>query len=158
MITWLLALTILTTAAALLGLLPMATLRGWPAAKCDEFRAALSDPERLEDLESWLARHAAECDRCAYEHLGALADGTQVLRATSRGNGSAAIERLIFLRVSSVAATRPDGQPCERTLVQSAASFALGERDEASIEVMPERVWIGASRNRPQPVVLAFGN
>ncbi|MDA1260902.1 MAG: hypothetical protein O3A20_09815 [Planctomycetota bacterium] len=157
MLAWGLALVAAATVAALLGWVPTGALRSRPVPEDSGFRAPLIHPKRLEEFETWLARAAPQGESCGYQHLGLLADGTHVLRTAALREDSRVVMNLLFLRLESDSTNGPDGTPCTHRLVQATGSYPLGEQDDARIEVLPERVLIGASHNRPTAVALAFG-
>jgi len=89
-----------------------------------------------------------------YERLGALADGTQVLKTSWNGGGSGDFENLLLVRFQLEAYRRPEGQRDWRLILREIEDFPLGDRDDGNITIQPDHVIVGPSRYRTQPVTV----
>jgi hypothetical protein len=89
-----------------------------------------------------------------YERLGALADGTQVLKTSWNGGGSGDFENLLLVRFQLEVYRRPEGQRDWRLILREIEDFPLGDRDDGAITIQPDRVIVGRSRYRTQPVTV----
>ncbi len=93
----------------------------------------------------------------AYKPLGQMDDGTHVLLTEANGGGSGSFMNLVFVHLDEDKAMTPQGSSYTRVLMSVDGRFALGDRDDASIEVLADRVVVGASRYRPSSTTLSFG-
>jgi len=89
-----------------------------------------------------------------YRGLGSLADGTQVLRAYYCAGGSGKFHDLVFIRFEPEKTLDDDGKPCTRLLMKALCVFPLGDRDDAQIRVLSDRVIVGRSKYRDKEIVL----
>jgi hypothetical protein len=89
-----------------------------------------------------------------YRRLGALADGTQVLITSWNGGGSGNFENLLLVRFQLEAYRRPEGQRDWRLILREIEDFPLGDRDDGAITIESDRVIVGPSRYRAQPVIV----
>ena len=93
----------------------------------------------------------------AYRHLGKLRYGTHVLRTSDSGGGSGVFEAVLFVRFRTSVAYLADGvKQAPQVFLQVVRRYPLGDRDGAKVEVQPDRVIVGKSRYREEPVVLKF--
>jgi len=93
----------------------------------------------------------------SYRHLGRLPNGIHVLRTFSLGGGSGVFQALLFLRTETRIAYLADGvKRGEQVFLQALRRFPLGDRDDAEITVKEDRVIIGKSRYRTEPVELTL--
>ncbi len=92
-----------------------------------------------------------------YKPLGQMEDGTHVLHAEANGGGSGVFTNLVFVRLDEDKAVTPTGSSYTRVIMSVVGRFVLGDRDDASIDVLADRVVVGSSRNRPSPTTLDFG-
>ncbi len=92
-----------------------------------------------------------------YKPLGQMADGIHVLLTVSYGGGSGAFATLVFVRLEEDESLTPLGASYTRALMSVAGRFSLGDREDAKIEVWPDRVVVGPSRYRTSPTTLDFG-
>jgi hypothetical protein len=88
-----------------------------------------------------------------YVWLGSVAPGTQVVRAFANGGGSGIFETLFVLRASAGTGQGPDGA-YSQLLISVVRVFPLGDRDDASVTVRPNRIIISKSRYRDKAVTL----
>jgi hypothetical protein len=94
-----------------------------------------------------------ERDWYNYERIGVLSDGTSVLKTCSGGGGSGVFMDLLFVRFS-VDECLFEGEKHEQLLMRVVNQYLLGDRDMAEIKVVGDRVIVGASEHRAQPVTL----
>jgi hypothetical protein len=113
--------------------------------------------EPVATTDSGLVRYTTDGGWYGYQHLGALSDGTHVLRTATNSGGSGVFMNLVFVRLETDLAVRPAGTKYKRTLMHNLGSFVLGDRDNGAIYVDDERVEVGASRYRALPTTLSFG-
>jgi hypothetical protein len=93
----------------------------------------------------------------AYQHLGKTGDDMQVLRTYYSGGGSGSFEALLFVRFRTNVSYLADGvKQGEQVFLQVLRRYPLGDRDGADVTVNQDRVIVGKSRYRSEPVVLTF--
>lgn len=91
-----------------------------------------------------------------YERLGALRDGTQVVVIYDFGGGTGVWEDLLFLRFHVQREQRLNGETRDRLVLTLVDNYSLGDRDEGTIDVFADRVVVGVSAHRSQPLVLTL--
>jgi len=93
----------------------------------------------------------------AYQHLGALNDGTHVVRTSYLGGGSGSFEALLFVRFRTSSSYLADGmKQGEQIFLRAVRRFPLGDRDDGMVLVKQDQVIVGKSRYRLEPIVLKF--
>jgi hypothetical protein len=113
--------------------------------------------EAVKSTDDGLVRYESADGWYGYQHLGQTSDGTHVLRTSSSGGGWGVFTNLLFVRLDSDEAHTPDGSRHERLLMSVAGRFVLGDRDDGTVEVLGDRVVVGASKYRAFPTTLDFG-
>ena len=113
--------------------------------------------DAVETSERELVRYANGAAWYGYEHLGQMTDGVHVLRTASSGGGSGIFQNLLFVRMREDEARTPDGDAYARVLLEVVGRFVLGDRDDAKVEVLGDRVVVGASQYRALATTLDFG-
>jgi hypothetical protein len=88
-----------------------------------------------------------------YKHLGMTSDGTHILVTADCGGGSGVFEDLLFVRFEPDRAYE-QGTYRDRMLMRCIGSFVLGDRDDGQVELIGDRIRVGASRCRPKEIVL----
>lgn len=97
-------------------------------------------------------------ERFSYRHMGRLGDGTHVLITRHNTGGTGVFMQLLIVRVAEVE-VRNLGRPRRPvTLLTLVDCYPLGDRDSGRIEVKPDRVVVGTSQHRKEPVVLTPGD
>jgi len=91
-----------------------------------------------------------------YKWLGRLNNGVHVLRVADGGGGSGVFEDLFFVRFDKGEGFTPDGKKYDRLLMTVVRYFPLGDRDDAEIKVLLDRVVVGTSKYREAPVAITF--
>lgn len=95
----------------------------------------------------------------AYKWLGKLNNGLHVLEIYDGiGSGSGVFTSLFFVRVEKGYGLTPEGERYERLLMTIVRNEVVGDRDDGKITVLPDKVILGKSRYRDEPVVLEFNN
>jgi len=89
-----------------------------------------------------------------YRRVGAMADGTQVLRTYYGMGGSGIFMNLLFIRFVTEKAYDLRGKPYPRLLMRVVCIYALGDRDDGEITVLSDRVIAGPSKHREKAVVI----
>ena len=89
-----------------------------------------------------------------YRRLGVLADGTQVLKTYYWGGGSGIFPDVVLIRFEPEKTLDDEGRPCTRLLMKALCVFPLGDRDDAEVRVLSDRVIVGRSKYRDKEVVL----
>ena len=93
----------------------------------------------------------------SYRPLGTSPDGVHVVRTFSSGGGSGVFEAVLFLRIQTRRSYLADGTKTgEQMFLHVLRRFPLGDRDDSEITVKKDRVIVGKSRNRAEPVELRF--
>ena len=113
--------------------------------------------EAVQLSERGLVRYESAEGWYGYEHLGQMKDGTHVLRTASSGGGSGVFQNLLFAQLSKDEARTPEGKRHGRVLMEVVGRFVLGDRDNGAIEILGDRVVVGASRYRAFATTLDFG-
>jgi hypothetical protein len=91
----------------------------------------------------------------SYRPLGTSSKGIHILRTFSSGGGSGVFQAVLFLRTQTRIAPLADGvKTSEQVFLQVLRRFPLGDRDDAEVTVKEDRVIIGKSRFRTEPVEL----
>lgn len=91
----------------------------------------------------------------SYRPIGISPEGLHILRTFSSGGGSGVFQGILFLRIQSRIAFLSDGvKTGEQFFLQVMRRFPLGDRDDAEVIVKNDRVIIGKSRYRTEPVEL----
>ena len=106
--------------------------------------------------DTWFRYNSEEQGYYEYRRLGTLESGIHVLETAYSGGGSGIFMGLLFVRFAVDKPYNLDGLPYERLLLQVVGDYGLGDRDNGSIEVLDDRVIVGASRYRKQQVELVF--
>ncbi len=107
-----------------------------------------------------LPPHCAEKDpprnepMFGYQRLGSLAEGTQVLRVYYQSGGSGIFLDLFFIRFETEKAYDSAGKPFTRIVMRCVCQYPLGDRDDAEVKVLPDRVIVGKSKYRDKEVEL----
>ena len=89
-----------------------------------------------------------------YQRSGILADGTQVLRTYYCGGGSGTFMCLMLIRFDTEKAFDLGMKPYTRLLMKLVCLYALGDDDDAKVQVLKDRVIVGRSKCRDKEVVL----
>ena len=89
-----------------------------------------------------------------YQWLGALDDGTHVLRTVDSPVGSAAFVSLMFVQFGTGKANRPDGTQPGKLFFTAIRWYPLGDRDDAKIELQHDRVIVHPSKYRKEAMAL----
>jgi len=93
----------------------------------------------------------------SYRPLGTSSNGVHILRTFSSGGGSGVFQAVLFLRTQTRIAPLADGvKTSEQVFLQALRRFPLGDRDDAKVIVKEDRVIIGKSRFRTEPVELTL--
>lgn len=91
----------------------------------------------------------------SYRPLGTARNGVHVLRTFSSEGGSGVFQAVLLLRTQTRIAYLADGiKTREQVFLQVLRRFPLGDRDDAEVIVKEDRVIIGKSRYRSDPVEL----
>jgi len=91
----------------------------------------------------------------SYRPIGRSSQGVHILRTFSSGGGSGVFQAVLFLRTHTRIAHLADGvKTSEQVFLQVLRRFPLGDRDDAEVTVKEDRVIIGKSRFRTEPVEL----
>lgn len=92
-----------------------------------------------------------------YRWLGRLDNGLHVLYVEEGGGGGSGIfEDLNFVRFDIGEGINSDNKKYKRLLMTIVRTYVLGDRDDGKIEVLKDRVIVGKSRYRNEPVMLGF--
>ena len=93
----------------------------------------------------------------SYRPLGTSSKGVHILRTFSSGGGSGVFQAVLLLRTQTRTAPLADGvKTGEQVFLQVLRRFPLGDRDDAEVIVKEDRVIIGKSRFRTEPVELTL--
>jgi hypothetical protein len=93
----------------------------------------------------------------SYLPLGTLPNGVHILRTFSSGGGSGVFQAVLLLRTQTRVAYLADGiKSGEQVFLQVLRRFPLGDRDDAEVIVKGDRVIIGKSRYRTEPIELTL--
>jgi hypothetical protein len=93
----------------------------------------------------------------SYLPLGTSRKGIHILRTFSSGGGTGVFQAVLLLRTQTRVAYLADGiKSGEQVFLQVLRRFPLGDRDDAEIIVKRDRVIIGKSRYRTEPVELTL--
>ena len=93
----------------------------------------------------------------SYRPLGTASKGVHILRTFSSGGGSGVFQAVLLLRTQTRVAHLADGvKTSEQVFLQVLRRFPLGDRDDAEVIVKEDRVIIGKSRFRTEPVELTL--
>lgn len=131
-----------------------------PITTAVDIAAAFDTNEYGEDVETTAGGFVRFMDGdgwYAYKPLGQMEDGTHVLHTEANGGGSGIFTNLVFVRLDEDKAMTPTGSSYTRVLMSVVGRFVLGDRDDARIQVLADRVVVGASRYRTSPTTLDFG-
>jgi hypothetical protein len=91
----------------------------------------------------------------SYRPLGKSTNGIYILRTLSSGGGSGVFQAILFLRIQTRTAYLADGiKTGEQVFLQVLRRFPLGDRDDPEVIIKKDRVIVGKSRYRPEPVEL----
>jgi hypothetical protein len=93
-----------------------------------------------------------------YKWLGKLNNGLHILEVGEGGGGSGIFKALFIVKFEKGYGFTPEGQKYERLLMSIVRNESLGDRDDGKITVLPDKVILGKSKNRDEPVVLEFNN
>jgi hypothetical protein len=92
-----------------------------------------------------------------YKWLGRLENGLHVLETGESGGGSGTFMDLFFVRFDKGRGINHEGEEYDRLLMTIVRVGRLGDRDDGEITVLPDKVIMGESRYRDEPVILEFG-
>ena len=93
----------------------------------------------------------------SYRLLGTSPSGVHILRIFSSGGGTGVFQAILFLRTETRIAYLADGvKTGEQVFLQVLRRFPLGDRDDAEVIIKKDRVVIGKSRYRTEPVELTL--
>ena len=111
--------------------------------------------EQRDGVIIWEADEDQEREWYSYERIGVLSDGTSVLKTCFGGGGSGVFMDLLFVRFS-VDMCLFQGERHEQLLMRVVNQYLLGDRDTAEVKVVGDRVIVGESRYREEPVTLTM--
>ncbi len=97
-----------------------------------------------------------ERDYCYYKWLGRLNNGLHVLDFGEGDGGSGVFQDVFFVRFDTDKGITPEGEPYDRLLMSIVRKHGLGDRDNGEIKVLPDRVILGKSKYREEPLILTF--
>jgi len=89
-----------------------------------------------------------------YERLGALRDGTQVLRTERDTGGTGRFMDLLFVRFEARASRNADGGSRPQLTMELVYSFSLGDRDNSDVRVLSDRVVVSPGKYRARAATL----
>ena len=91
----------------------------------------------------------------SYRCLGTAPEGVHILRTFNSGGGSGVFQAILFLRTRTRIAYVADGvKRDEQVFLEVLRRFPLGDRDDAEVILKNDRVIVGKSRYRTEPVEL----
>lgn len=92
----------------------------------------------------------------SYKWLGRLSNGLHVVEVADSGGGSGVFSDLFFIRFDKGEGWDNDGKKYDRLLMTVVRTFALGDRDDGEIKVLPDQVIVGKSKYRNEEAVMKF--
>lgn len=114
------------------------------------------DEAKVQKDGSAILQKEGEQEYFYYKWLGKLNNGIHVLVVGSGGDGSGVFKDLFFVRFDKGEGFRPEGKKYDRLLMTIVRYFPLGDRDDAEIKVLPDRVIVGKSKYRDVSTAITF--
>lgn len=94
----------------------------------------------------------------SYKRLGKLSNGLHVLLMSESDGGSGVFKDLFFIKFEEGEAYSDEGIKYSRLLMSIVRSHVLGDRDDGKIKVLADKVILGKTKYRKDPVVFEFKN
>jgi hypothetical protein len=117
--------------------LAVAVREGWIECEVTSFRPVTEDVRMF-----------------GYKRWGVLSDGTQVLYTYYSSGGTGAFCYLMFVRLETENTSDLHTKLRARLIMKVIGIYSLGDRDDGTVQVLPDRVIVGPSKYRDKEVVL----